>query len=180
MSESGASAGRRLPSIRSHQHTTEATMSFRIRGLDPAPFRPLFQLSDAELAQRGARRVRVTEPHSAPDRIELRDAEPGETVLLLNHVYLDAPSPYRGTHAIYVREGAERAFDAVDHIPDALRRRLISLRAFDADGMMVDADVVEGRELEPLIERLLSLPGVAFLHAHHARRGCYAARIERG
>lgn len=154
-------------------------MSYRILGLDPQPFLPLFGLSDAELRARGALRQGVTEPHAAPDRIELRDAEPGETVLLLNHCYLDADNPYRGTHAIFVREGATRRFEAVNALPEAIRRRLISLRAFDADGMMVDAEVAEGAALEPLIARFLANPRVAYLHAHHARRGCYAARIER-
>ena len=154
-------------------------MSYRITGLSAASFRPLFGLSDLELARRGVQRIVVTEPHSTPDRVELRDAEPGETVLLINHVYLDADSPYRGSHAIYVREGAEQTYDAVDQIPAAIQRRLISLRAFDASNMMVDADVVQGAELEPLIQRFLALPEVAFLQAHHARRGCYAARIER-
>lgn len=154
-------------------------MSYRVLGLDPSPFIPLYGLSDSELASRGMRRCLVSEAHAAPDRIELRDAEVGETVLLLNHCYLDVAGPYRGTHAIFVREGATRRFDAVGTLPDALRRRLISLRAFDADGMMVDAEVAEGRELEPLIARFLADPHVAFLHAHHARRGCYAARIER-
>ena len=154
-------------------------MSFRIRGLDPAPFQPLFSLSPEELTRYAAIRYTVEERHSAPDRIELRDAEPGETVLLINHEYLGGNTPYRGRHAIYVREGAKHAYDAVDDVPDAIRCRLISLRAFDVNGMMVDADVVEGAELEPLIERLFSEPHVAFLNAHHARRGCYAARIER-
>lgn len=154
-------------------------MSFRIRGLDPAPFQPLFGLPDDALAARQVLRVRVEESHSAPDRIELRDAEPGETVLLLNHTYLDVATPYRGSHAVFVREGAQAAFDAVDTVPDAIRRRLISLRAFDAQGMMVDADVVDGAQIEGLIERFFRQPQVAFLQAHHARRGCYAARIER-
>ncbi|WP_374437612.1 DUF1203 domain-containing protein [Inhella sp.] len=154
-------------------------MSYRVLGLDPQAFLPLYSLSDAELQARGARRLRVTESHAAPDRIELRDAEPGETVLLLNHCYLEADTPYRGTHAIFVREGATQRFEAVGALPDAIRRRLISLRAFDADGMMVDAEVAEGAALEPLIARFLADPQVAFLHAHHARRGCYAARIER-
>lgn len=153
--------------------------SFRIRGLAPQPFQPLYGLSDAELQQRGVLRVAVTEPHTAPDRIELRDAEPGETVLLLNHEHLPVDSPYRSRHAIYVREGATQAFDAVDTVPEVMRRRLLSLRAFDAAGMMLDADVVEGTQAEPLIQRLLALPEVAYLHAHYARRGCYAARIER-
>jgi len=154
-------------------------MALRILGLDPTPFLHLYGLPDSELATRGVIRQRVDEPHSAPDRIELRDAEPGETVLLLNHEYLAADSPYRGRHAIYVREGARERFDAVDVVPDALRRRLLSVRAFDEAGMMVDADVVEGTALEALAERLLAHPEVAYLQAHHARRGCYAARIER-
>ncbi|MBV8500621.1 MAG: DUF1203 domain-containing protein [Paucibacter sp.] len=154
-------------------------MDFRIRGLDPRPFFPLYGQSDAALRKLGVLRTRVDTPNCAPDRIELRDAVPGENVLLLNHEYLDARSPYRGRHAIFVREGATQPFDAVNTVPECLRRRLLSLRAFDERGMMLDADVVEGSEVEPLIERLLTLPEVCFVHAHHARRGCYAARIER-
>jgi len=154
-------------------------MDFRILGLDPAPFIPLYGLDDEALARSHIRRVRIDAPHEAPDRIELRDAEPGESVLLLNHVYMDLPTPYFGTHAIFVREGALRRHDAVNAVPDALRRRLLSVRAFDAEGMMIDADVAEGTVLEPLVARLLADPRTSFLHAHHARRGCYAARIER-
>lgn len=154
-------------------------MNFRIQGLDPQPFLPLYGRSDAELAALGVVRMVVNEAHAAPDRIELRDAEPGETVLLLNHEYLDADSPYRGRHAIFVREGATDVFDAVNTVPDCLRRRLLSLRGFDAQGMMVDADVAEGAAIETLIERLFAQPEVRFIQAHHARRGCYAARIER-
>ncbi len=153
-------------------------MDFRILGLDPAPFLGLYGRSDAELREQGVIRMRVEEAHSAPDRIELRDAEPGETVLLLNHEYLAAESPYRGRHAIFVREGATEAFDQINTVPDCIRRRLMSLRAFDAQGMMVDADVAEGTALQALIEKLLAQEGVAFIHAHHARRGCYAARME--
>lgn len=80
-------------------------MSFRITGLSPEPFQPLFALSDAELAARGA--------------------------------------------------------------------------AFDRAGMMLDADVVDGPALEPLIARLLGDPRADCLHIHFARPGCYAARVER-
>jgi hypothetical protein len=38
---------------------------------------------------------------------------------------------------------------------------------------------VEGAEVEGLIEKLLANPEVAYLQAHFAKRGCYAARIER-
>ena len=114
-----------------------------------------------------------------PDRIEVRDAEPGETVLLVNHTHQPADNPYRASHAIFVREGAETPFDAIDEVPEVLRRRLLSLRAFDRDDLMIDADVVDGVEAERLIGRLFEDPRVAYIHAHYAKRGCFAARIDR-
>lgn len=154
-------------------------MSFRILGLDPAPFRHLYGLPEEALARHGAQRMVAPTPHSFPDRIELRDLDPGETAILLNFEHQPADTPFRSRHAIFVREGAETAFDAVGVVPEVLRIRPISLRAFDADGMMIDADLAEGAALEPLIARFFADPRTAYLHAHYAKRGCYAARIER-
>ena len=153
-------------------------MSFRILGLDPAPFAHLYGLPDAALAQAGVRRFIVDQPR-LPDRIEVRDAAPGESLLLLNYVHQPADTPYRASHAIFVREGALTPYEAVDEIPDALRTRTLSLRAFDDGGDMVDAALVDGGEVEPVIDRLLANPQVAYIQAHYALRGCYAARIER-
>jgi len=153
-------------------------MDFRIKGLDPQPFAPLFALDDAALAERRALRKTSDSKPGFPCRITLRDAEPGETVLLLNYEHLPVDSPYRASHAIYV-SGAQQPCDVVNEIPQALHDRLLAIRAFDAGGLMVDADIAEGREARPLIERLLGIGNVAYLHAHYARRGCYAARIER-
>jgi hypothetical protein len=155
-------------------------MSFRITGLSPAPFAPLYGLSDADLVTRGVRRVRADAHPGYPDRVELRDADLGETLLLLNHEHQPAPTPYRSAHAIFVLEGATRPAVFVDEVPTALRRRSVSLRAFDAAHEMVDADLVDGEVLGDLIERFLSRPAIAYLHAHYAKRGCYAALVERG
>jgi hypothetical protein len=154
-------------------------MRFRVRGLAPEPFRHLFGLDDAALAAAGARRYVVDHAPGFPDRIEVRDLEPGETAFLLNYVHQPADTPYRASHAIFVREGATAAYESVDEIPAALRIRTISLRAFDAAHMMVDAELVDGRQLEPAIARMFADPQVGYLHAHYAQRGCYAARIER-
>lgn len=154
-------------------------MHFRISGLPLAPFAPLFGLPDGELAARGvARRIADCRP-GFPCRVSLRDAEVGEPVLLLNWEHQPADSPYRSRHAIFVREHAQPATPAVDEVPEVLRLRLLSLRAFDAAGFMLDADVVHGREAEAAIARLLGDPRVAYLHAHNAKPGCYAARVER-
>ena len=154
-------------------------MPFRVSGLDPAPFRHLYGLSDEALAVHGAKRYVADAKPGFPDRIEVRDAEPGETLLLFHYEHQPADTPYRASHAIFVREGAEQAYNEVDVVPEPLTVRPISLRAFDEAGEMVDADLVDGRELEPLIERFLAKADVAYLHAHYAKRGCYAARIDR-
>ena len=154
-------------------------MPFRITGLDPAPFRTLYGLPDDALAARGVRRYVADAKPGFPDRVEVRDAEPGESLLLLNYTHQPANTPYRASHAVFVREGAEKAYDEVNEIPAALRARTISLRAFDADHTMVDADLVDGHELASLIVRFFADPAVGYLQAHYAKRGCYAARVER-
>ena len=154
-------------------------MAFRISGLSAEPFRHLYGLSDAELASHGVRRYVVDESQGYPDRIEMRDAAPGETVLLINHVSQPADTPYRASHAIFVREGADETYTSVDEVPDVMRLRLLSLRAFDKDGMMLDADVVEGSEIEAVIERFFANSKVDYIHAHNAKRGCYSGRIDR-
>jgi Protein of unknown function (DUF1203) len=155
-------------------------MSFRITGLSPENFRHLFYLPDETLHEHGAIRMPVDRTPGFPDRIEVRDAEPGESVLLVNFTHQPANNPYRASHAIFVREGASAAYDAVDEIPEALRRRTISLRAFDSQHSMVDAGLADGTQLQQLIEQFFSNPDVAYLHAHYATRGCYAARVDRG
>jgi hypothetical protein len=154
-------------------------MDFRITGLSPERFRHLFGLPDVALARHRALRKTCDEKPGFPCRVSLEDAGPGEPVLLLNYEHLPVDSPYRSSHAIYVREREQPSFDAVNEVPPALLPRLLALRAIDAHGMIVAADVVEGRAMVPLVERYLAEPEVAYLHAHFARRGCFAARIDR-
>lgn len=153
-------------------------MSFRIAGLDPELFRDLNALDDAALAARGVQRVRVTEKPAAPCRISLDDAEIGESVLLLGYDHQPADTPYRQQGPIFVRETSRR-FDGLGVIPPALARRTLSLRGFDAKHMMIEADLVEGADAAAMIERFFANADVAYIHAHYARRGCFAAAIER-
>jgi hypothetical protein len=153
-------------------------MSFQIVGLPPEPFAPLFALDDATLRSRGMIRV-IAGQGGFPCRISLRDATPGDELLLLNYEHQSAPSPYRASHAIYVGRNASVPFLAEDEVAPILATRLLSVRAFDDAGLMLDAEVCEGRECADLFNRMLENPAVDYLHAHTARRGCYLARIDR-
>jgi hypothetical protein len=153
-------------------------MSFRITGLSPEVFSDLFNLTDAELQTRNALRVVAEEDGGYPCRISLRDAAPGEQLILTHYQHHAVDSPFRASHAIYVRAGQER-YDRIDTVPEQLRKRLLSLRAFDSKAMLVDADIVDGPALETLIERLFAEQRTAYLHVHFAKAGCYAARVDR-
>ena len=153
-------------------------MTYRIKGLEPAHFATLFDLDDGELEARGMTRMEVDSP-TFPCRISLRDCELGDEVILLNHTSHDGNNPYRASHAIFVSKSAKTAADYVDTVPPALDRRILSLRAFDATGMMIDAALVQPGEADPAIRRLLANPAAAHIDAHNAIRGCFAARIDR-
>jgi hypothetical protein len=151
-------------------------MSFRITGLPAEKFAPLFDLSDAELAERGA--VRRTATSNSPCRVSLTDATPGDELVLTNYEHHAVASPYRMRFAIFVRKG-EKQFDAIDEVPEQLRTRVLAVRSFDDAAMMVEREPVDGRELEAAIDRLFADPRAAYLHVHFATPGCYAARVDR-
>jgi hypothetical protein len=154
-------------------------MTFQIHALPLAPFAADFPRDDATLHARGIRRVVADARPVYPCRVSLQDAAEGERLLLLPYLHHDVNTPYRASGPIYVRESAVRAQPEAGDVPALLRTRLLSLRAYDAHGMMVWADVVPGSDLESGIAALFALERAAYLHVHYAKPGCYACRVER-
>ena len=150
-------------------------MPFRLLALERDEFAPFFEKDDESLAAIGVQRMQVDAEPGYPCRISLQDARVGETVLLMNYEHQPASTPYRSSHAIFVREAAREARPDPDTVPDMLRRRLISARAFDTDHMMVAADIVDGEHLAALIEGMLANDSTDYVHLHNAQRGCYLA-----
>lgn len=154
-------------------------MSFRILALPRDPFVPLFALDDSDLEVRGVVRKVVDAKPGYPCRVSLADAEIGETVLLLNYEHQPADTPFRASHAIYVRTNAPQAHCRLGEVPDVLRRRMISVRGFDTAHLLVAADLAEGTHLESALEAMLSDRTVSYIHLHYAKPGCFAARVVR-
>jgi hypothetical protein len=153
-------------------------VSFRIQGLPAEHFEHLFSKSDAELANQGAvRRIADDRKPGYPCRVSLSDSEPGDELLLINYEHLPVDSPYRMRFAVYVRKGDE-TYDRVNEVPEQLRKRTLAVRAFDKAGMMLGHELVDGRELEGAIKKLLK-PEIEYLHVHFASPGCYAAKVVR-
>lgn len=153
-------------------------MNFQVVALPRESFEPLFTLDEAALFARGIER-RIDQDGGAPCRVSLEDAAPGETLYLLNYTHHDVGSPYRATGPIFVREQATTASLAPNELPKMLERRLLSVRAYDAQAMLVTSEVVEGASLRETIETMFGQDEVAYLHVHNARPGCFNCAIGR-
>ena len=152
---------------------------FQISALPREQFENLINLDDAALAERGAKRYVADRKPGFPCRVSLQDAEPGERLILVPFNHQPADSPYRAFGPIFVREAAQTSVLPADTVPALLRTRLLSVRAYDTNHFMIDADVVEGRELESLLTRMLESDRTSYVHIHFARPGCFACRVDR-
>ena len=154
-------------------------MDFQISALNIDEFRHLFGQDRETLSKQGVQRIIADSNPGFPCRVSLQDAEVGENVLLMNYEHQPMPTPFRSSHAIYVREEAIPAKPGKNKVPEMFRHRFLSVRAFDAAGMIVDADLIDGESLESLVERMFANESVDYLHVHNAKLGCYVALVER-
>jgi Protein of unknown function (DUF1203) len=153
--------------------------SFRLVGLPLEPFSRFFALCDAELAACNARRVFATTRPGYPCRVSLADADIGEELLLLPFEHQPASSPYRSSGPIFVRKAAVPARLEVGVVPDYVRTRLISVRAYDQGHLMTDASVCEGKDAGAAIQGMFAREDVAYIHLHNANRGCFSCAAVR-
>ena len=153
-------------------------MAYRIEGLPREAYEALIGLDDEALAERRARRV-IADGPGYPCRVTLEDVEPGEPLILFNHVSQHADTPFRATHAVFVRENAQGAARYEDALPPVFATRTLGLRGFDSEGMLRGALLALPGEAEAKIGELFERPEIVAIHAHNAALGCFIAKIER-
>ena len=153
--------------------------TFQLVGIEHKQFEPLFDLSDAELASRGIIRCIADSDAGFPCRVSLEDARAGDELLLLHYLHHSAVSPYRASGPIYVRRGERRRVLVPGLVPEYVTRRIISMRAYDSEQMMLSGDVQEGSGIARALERLFTDPAVSYVHLHNARRGCFSCHVRR-
>jgi hypothetical protein len=151
---------------------------FQISALHRNDFEDLFSLDDEALALRGAKRYVADKTPGFPCRVSLEDALPGERVILIPFCHQPACSPYKATGPIFIREESATASVPPGAVPEMLRSRLLSIRGYDANHLMIEADLVEGRELESFLTRMFERGAVSYAHIHFARPGCFACRVD--
>jgi hypothetical protein len=153
--------------------------SFQLIGLPYRPFAPLFELSDLDLSKMNIHRVFATQNPGYPCRVSLADADVGEELLLLPYPHQAADSPYKASGPIFVRKAAVEATIDPGVIPNYVRGRMMSVRAYDSAHLMTDATVCAGGDASVAIQRMFDAAEVSYLHLHNANRGCFSCTVIR-
>lgn len=136
--------------------------------------------SIADELRRGASDIYVAdETPGYPCRQCLRDAAVGDELVLVSHDPFRTDSPYRSASPIFLHSRPCKPPDDLGVIPTQLSCRQLSVRSFDRREMMIDAAVIDGRELTFVIDRFLRDDAATHLHIHNAGRGCWAVTVDR-
>lgn len=154
-------------------------MTYKISGLEPSQFAHLIGLSEEELARHNAVRVTADKDSGFPCRVTLKDARAGESLILLHYTSHDVATPYRSAYAIFIRENADEPAIYDDITPPVFEGRPLGLRGFGSDGNLKHAVLALPGEADAKIRELLADPEIAYIDAHNAAHGCFAARVER-
>jgi hypothetical protein len=152
---------------------------FIIKALAKEEFEELFTLSDLELIEKGAIRMRVDSKPGFPCRISLQDANIGDEVILLTYEHHKTASPYKASGPIFIRKHAETARLKANQIPEMLIHRQVSVRCYNVNGMMKTAKVIEGKELTTFLSETFEEKEISYVHIHNAKPGCYNCVAER-
>ena len=132
----------------------------------------------AELRAEDHAVISVDSATGYPCRHCLRWAQPGERVILFLHVSIPPGHPYFETGPIFVHAERCERYETTGEYPADFRNGR-AFRAYDADYNMIDAEVADGIDPEPVIEKLLGNPKTEFVDARSVTRGCFTFRIRR-
>lgn len=129
----------------------------------------------------GHRIQRVDGRETYPCRHCLREAPGGKGMLLLSHQAPEPRSVYGHLTAIFLCAHPCTRFEEPDVVPQIVRNRHVSLRAFRSDGMMLYEanELIEGEGHGAAIRRIFDRDEVAYINAHTAKAGCMLGHVVR-
>jgi len=115
-----------------------------------------------------------------PLRCCLREANIGERVVLIAYQPATVGGPYAEVGPVFIHAEACEGYTDAHRYPDSFRQRRQLLRAYDADGRIVDAMIAQnGDEAEGGCAAFFARPDVAYIHSRNVLYGCYMFTIRR-
>jgi hypothetical protein len=152
--------------------------NFKITAIEEN-FEHLFNMTENELNEIGAKRMTADSKPGFPCRVSLEDVHVDEEVILFPYEHHKVKSPYQSSGPIFIRQYAKKATLKINEIPLMLQHRLLSLRIYNAYGMMIDARTVMGNGLKKEIQQIFNNKNAHYIQVHNASPGCYNCQINR-
>ncbi len=152
--------------------------NFKISAIENQ-FNHLFNLNEEELTSKKMIKMIVDEKPGYPCRASLEDAEIGEEVILLPFEHHKTTSPYHSSGPIFIRKNAKTRDLSINEVPKMLLHRLLSLRMYNKNGMMLDAKTIEGERLKNEINEIFKNNSVSYIQIHNSSPGCYNCQVNR-
>ncbi|POX54091.1 DUF1203 domain-containing protein [Streptomyces sp. Ru72] len=157
--------------------TQTSAAAFRIH---PIPAEALDTVRAGGVDALGSPAEHITAEGGEPLRCCLRDARPGDRLLLFGHQPPLPASPYREIGAVLAHAETCAGPADVTRYPPDWRGRPQVLRAYDERGRIHDATTVhDGQNPEKVIAALLAEPDVVQIHSRNVAWGCYMFTITR-
>lgn len=136
-------------------------------------------LESMRLRPTSTRHVRVTAEGTEPARCCLRDALPGESLLLTSFAPPMPDSPYAEVGAVFIHADAADCTPVPHRFPEMSDRRRQVLRAYDRRGWIHDYAIADPGQSAERAAALLTDPAVAFVDVRNPGPGCYMFRVRR-
>ncbi|MDV7695434.1 DUF1203 domain-containing protein [Chryseobacterium soli] len=153
--------------------------NFKLEALHHLNFTYLNHLSETEVSEHNIKKIKADKFPGFPCRITLEDAAVGETVFLLNYDFHNVNSPYRANGPVFVRANQVTKTYEINEIPIMFHHRLLSIRGYSKEAMMIAADVSEGKFLKGKLSQMLENPEIEYIHLHNAKPGCFNCVVKR-
>lgn len=115
-----------------------------------------------------------------PCRLCLGDTDPGQLHVLFSYMpFVNNKNPFAEVGPVYVHQDCSAYLDVNVFPPDIKKRKYLQVRGYDADDILIKADLTEGNNIESMIEEFLNIDDVMYLHIRHGQTGCYLLKVER-
>jgi hypothetical protein len=117
----------------------------------------------------------------SPCRHCLQDAAAGDGLLLGSYHFGNPQGIYWAPSPVWVHAEPCPRFEQSDTVPEIVRNRLVSVRAYDSQDQMIYelGEVCRGTKVEAPLERALGDSRTGYVNIHTAGPGCFLCRAER-
>jgi hypothetical protein len=158
--------------IHHRQESVVSTAPFTIRAL-PAHRLEAVRAAGQDVAGNQPRVWVNQEASGVPLRCCLRDAVPGEEVMVLAWSPFEVPGPYAEVGPVFAHAQACSGYASCHRYPAGWLDRDQVVRGYSKAGDMVTAQIAAPDHIEEVIADLLSRDDVETVHTRNVAQGCY-------